>query len=166
MLFRNNSQCELKNISINHESIYDLLTGSNGRCVRELLLSVFDNITKVRPRLDCGYCGSNYIDRRLASPVCPVARFRCSRGLIQTQALTAEQGRYVPRNLPQRYPSNWNVRFGQKTENSFCRYEKGNRSPIPDASLDVIFRAEAERQGVQRRTVPSEEIVSRCMYAS
>jgi 3-hydroxyacyl-CoA dehydrogenase len=56
-------------------------------------------------------------------------------------------------------------RFGQKTNAGYYRYEPGSRVPIPDPSLDAVFAAEAERQGVERRAVSSDEIVSRCMYA-
>jgi len=56
-------------------------------------------------------------------------------------------------------------RFGQKTGAGFYRYEPGSRAPIPDPALDAIFIAEAERQGVKRRTVSAEEIVNRCLYA-
>jgi 3-hydroxyacyl-CoA dehydrogenase len=56
-------------------------------------------------------------------------------------------------------------RFGQKTGAGFYRYEPGSRVPIAEPALDAVFRAEAERQGVKRRTVSAEEIVERCMYA-
>jgi len=56
-------------------------------------------------------------------------------------------------------------RFGQKTGAGFYRYEAGSRAPISDPTLDAVFAAEAERQGVKRRAVPAEEIVNRCMYA-
>jgi 3-hydroxyacyl-CoA dehydrogenase len=56
-------------------------------------------------------------------------------------------------------------RFGQKTNAGFYRYEPGSRVPVSDPALDAVFVAEAERQGVERRTVPAEEIVERCLYA-
>jgi len=56
-------------------------------------------------------------------------------------------------------------RFGQKTGAGFYRYEAGSRAPISDPTLDAVFAAEAERQGVKRRAVLAEEIVNRCMYA-
>ncbi|HEX4507326.1 MAG TPA: 3-hydroxyacyl-CoA dehydrogenase NAD-binding domain-containing protein [Alphaproteobacteria bacterium] len=56
-------------------------------------------------------------------------------------------------------------RFGQKTNAGYYRYEPGSRVPVPDTSLDAVFAAEAERQGVKRRVVSAEEIVDRCMYA-
>jgi 3-hydroxyacyl-CoA dehydrogenase len=42
-------------------------------------------------------------------------------------------------------------RFGQKTCAGFYRYDPGSRAPISDLTLDAIFIAEAERQGVSRR---------------
>jgi len=56
-------------------------------------------------------------------------------------------------------------RFGQKTNAGFYRYEPGSRAPIPDPALNAVFVAEAERQGVRRRTISPDEIVNRCLYA-
>jgi 3-hydroxyacyl-CoA dehydrogenase len=56
-------------------------------------------------------------------------------------------------------------RHGQKSGAGFYRYEPGNRTPIPDPSLDELFETEAERQGVTRRKIAPEEIVKRCLYA-
>jgi 3-hydroxyacyl-CoA dehydrogenase len=56
-------------------------------------------------------------------------------------------------------------RYGQKSNAGFYRYEAGSRTPIPDPSLDVMFAAEAARQGVTRRAIGPEEIVERCLYA-
>jgi 3-hydroxyacyl-CoA dehydrogenase len=56
-------------------------------------------------------------------------------------------------------------RFGQKTGAGFYRYEAGNRTPLPDPTLDAVFAAEAVRQGVRRRQISADEIVSRCLYA-
>jgi 3-hydroxyacyl-CoA dehydrogenase len=56
-------------------------------------------------------------------------------------------------------------RFGQKTGAGFYRYEPGSRTPLPDPALDAVFAAEAVRQGLRRRQVSADEIVSRCLYA-
>lgn len=56
-------------------------------------------------------------------------------------------------------------RFGQKTGAGFYLYEPGNRTPVPDPTLEVLFKEEAERQGVVRRVIAPDEIVTRCLYA-
>ncbi len=56
-------------------------------------------------------------------------------------------------------------RFGQKTGAGFYLYEPGNRTPVPDPTLEVLFKEEAARQGVVRRVIAPNEIVTRCLYA-
>jgi 3-hydroxyacyl-CoA dehydrogenase len=56
-------------------------------------------------------------------------------------------------------------RFGQKTSAGFYLYESGNRAPIPDPTLDQLFQEEADRQGITRRKISPDEIVTRCLYA-
>ncbi len=55
-------------------------------------------------------------------------------------------------------------RYGQKTGAGWYRYEKGNRTPIPDPEVKELILAESEREGMKRRTITTEEIVQRCMY--
>ena len=56
-------------------------------------------------------------------------------------------------------------RFGQKTGAGYYRYEKGDRTPIPDPIVDEIIEACAQEAGIQRRPITDEEIVERCMLA-
>jgi 3-hydroxyacyl-CoA dehydrogenase len=56
-------------------------------------------------------------------------------------------------------------RFGQKTGAGFYRYEPGSRTPLADPALEAVFAAESVRQGVSRRQISADEIVSRCLYA-
>jgi 3-hydroxyacyl-CoA dehydrogenase len=56
-------------------------------------------------------------------------------------------------------------RFGQKTGSGWYRYEKGDRTPIPDPEIDRLITEEARRIGIARRAVGEEEIVKRCVYA-
>ncbi|WP_206033961.1 3-hydroxyacyl-CoA dehydrogenase NAD-binding domain-containing protein, partial [Rhodococcus sp. A14] len=58
-----------------------------------------------------------------------------------------------------------NGRFGQKSGAGYYRYEKGSRTPIPDAAVDEIIRACAAEDGIERRTITDEEIVERCILA-
>ncbi|HJS31703.1 MAG TPA: 3-hydroxyacyl-CoA dehydrogenase NAD-binding domain-containing protein [Alphaproteobacteria bacterium] len=56
-------------------------------------------------------------------------------------------------------------RFGQKTGSGWYRYDKGDRTPIPDPEIERLIEDEARRAGVTRRAVDEEEIVKRCVYA-
>ena len=56
-------------------------------------------------------------------------------------------------------------RFGQKTGAGYYRYEPGNRTPIPDPEITKLIEAVAKEQGIQRRQISDEEILTRCMYA-
>ena len=56
-------------------------------------------------------------------------------------------------------------RFGQKTGAGYYRYEPGNRTPIPDPEITKLIEAVAKEQGIQRREISDEEILTRCMYA-
>ncbi|KXF52940.1 3-hydroxyacyl-CoA dehydrogenase [Rhodococcus sp. SC4] len=58
-----------------------------------------------------------------------------------------------------------NGRFGQKSGSGYYRYEKGSRTPIPDAAVDEIIRACAAEDGIERRTITDEAIVERCILA-
>lgn len=55
-------------------------------------------------------------------------------------------------------------RYGQKTGRGMYRYEKGSRKPIPDPEVHEMIAAEAERLGIERRHIGTEEIIDRCIY--
>ncbi len=56
-------------------------------------------------------------------------------------------------------------RFGQKTGAGWYRYEKGDRTPLPDPAVEEIIKAESARLGIARRAIGDDEIVERCLYA-
>jgi 3-hydroxyacyl-CoA dehydrogenase len=56
-------------------------------------------------------------------------------------------------------------RFGQKTGAGWYRYEKGDRTPIPDPEIDVLIKQVSEELGIERRTITDGEIRERCLYA-
>jgi len=55
-------------------------------------------------------------------------------------------------------------RFGQKTGSGYFRYEKGDRTPVPDADVEKIIVDVATSQGITRRYISDEEIVQRLLY--
>jgi 3-hydroxyacyl-CoA dehydrogenase len=55
-------------------------------------------------------------------------------------------------------------RFGQKTGRGTYIYEQGSRTPIPDAEVQQMINAEAERLGIAQRDIGEEEIIERCIY--
>jgi 3-hydroxyacyl-CoA dehydrogenase len=55
-------------------------------------------------------------------------------------------------------------RFGQKTGSGYFRYEKGDRTPIPDPDVEKIIVDVATSQGITRRYVSDEEILQRLLY--
>jgi 3-hydroxyacyl-CoA dehydrogenase len=55
-------------------------------------------------------------------------------------------------------------RFGQKTGAGYFRYEKGDRTPIPDADIEKIIVDVATSQGITRRYISDEEILQRLLY--
>jgi len=56
-------------------------------------------------------------------------------------------------------------RYGQKTGAGWYRYESGSRTRIPDPLVDAVAAEEAANRGVNRRTIPDEEIIARIMTA-
>ena len=56
-------------------------------------------------------------------------------------------------------------RFGQKTGAGWYRYEKGDRTPIPDPEIAKLVAAVSKELGIERRTIGHDEIVERCIYA-
>ena len=57
-------------------------------------------------------------------------------------------------------------RKGQKTGAGWYRYEKGDRTPIPDPAVEAIIRATAEELGVEQRALSDTEILHRLLFAS
>jgi 3-hydroxyacyl-CoA dehydrogenase len=55
-------------------------------------------------------------------------------------------------------------RFGQKTGSGYFRYEKGDRTPIPDPEVEKIIVDVATQQGITRRHITDEEILQRLLY--
>ncbi len=56
-------------------------------------------------------------------------------------------------------------RLGQKTGKGWYRYEPGDRTAHPDREVADLIDDVRREQGVNPRTISSEEIVQRCMYA-
>ena len=56
-------------------------------------------------------------------------------------------------------------RWGQKTGQGWYRYEKGNRQGIEDETFETQIRAEANKANISQRSVTSEEIIERTIYA-
>jgi 3-hydroxyacyl-CoA dehydrogenase len=54
-------------------------------------------------------------------------------------------------------------RLGQKTGAGMYRYEKGSRTPLPEPEVQAMIEREAQRLGIQRRSIGDAEIVERCM---
>jgi 3-hydroxyacyl-CoA dehydrogenase len=55
-------------------------------------------------------------------------------------------------------------RFGQKTGAGYFRYEKGDRTPIPDPEVEKIIVDVATAAGITRRHIGDEEILQRLLY--
>jgi 3-hydroxyacyl-CoA dehydrogenase len=55
-------------------------------------------------------------------------------------------------------------RFGQKTGAGYFRYEKGDRTPIPDPDVEKIIVEVASEQGITRRKIAEPEILARLLY--
>src|SRR3984957_9309584 len=55
-------------------------------------------------------------------------------------------------------------RYGQKTATGWYKYDE-NRRPILDPEVDEMVRRWAREAGIAQRTLSSEEIVDRCIYA-
>ena len=55
-------------------------------------------------------------------------------------------------------------RFGQKTGSGYFKYEKGDRTPIPDPEVEKIIVDVATEQGITRRFISDEEILQRLLY--
>jgi 3-hydroxyacyl-CoA dehydrogenase len=55
-------------------------------------------------------------------------------------------------------------RFGQKTGSGYFKYEKGDRTPVPDPEVEKIIVDVATEQGITRRHITDEEILQRLLY--
>jgi 3-hydroxyacyl-CoA dehydrogenase len=55
-------------------------------------------------------------------------------------------------------------RFGQKTGAGWYKYDE-NRRPIPDAEVQAMVAEAAKKAGIPQRTIGTEEIVDRTIYA-
>ena len=55
-------------------------------------------------------------------------------------------------------------RFGQKTGAGYFRYEKGDRTPIPDADVEKIIVDVSTSMGITRRPIGDDEILQRLLY--
>ena len=55
-------------------------------------------------------------------------------------------------------------RFGQKTGAGYFRYDKGDRTPIPDPDVEKIIVDVATSMGITRRPISDEEILERLLY--
>jgi 3-hydroxyacyl-CoA dehydrogenase len=55
-------------------------------------------------------------------------------------------------------------RFGQKTGAGYFKYEKGDRTPVPDLEVEKIIVDVATSMGVTRRAISDEEILQRLLY--
>ncbi len=55
-------------------------------------------------------------------------------------------------------------RFGQKTGAGYFKYEKGDRTPIPDLEVEKIIVDVATSLGITRRAISDEEILQRLLY--
>ncbi len=56
-------------------------------------------------------------------------------------------------------------RFGQKTGAGWYRYEKGDRTPIPDPAIETLIKQVSRELGIERTAIADDEILERCLYA-
>ena len=55
-------------------------------------------------------------------------------------------------------------RFGQKTGAGYFKYEKGDRTPIPDPEVEKIIVDVATSMGITRRPIGDDEILQRLLF--
>ncbi len=55
-------------------------------------------------------------------------------------------------------------RFGQKTGAGYFKYEKGDRTPMPDPEVEKIIVDVATSMGITRRPIADDEILRRLLY--
>jgi 3-hydroxyacyl-CoA dehydrogenase len=73
----------------------------------------------------------------------------------------APPGARRPLVLPQLFAQG---RLGQKTGKGWSRYDE-NRKPSPDPEVAALIETTARAAGIERRVIPQEEIVDRCILA-
>ena len=56
-------------------------------------------------------------------------------------------------------------RYGQKTGAGWYLYPEGSRAPVPDPEIQKLIEETAANAGIPRRSISSEEIVERIVYA-
>jgi 3-hydroxyacyl-CoA dehydrogenase len=54
--------------------------------------------------------------------------------------------------------------YGQKTGKGYFRYDAGSRTPVPDPEVEKIILEASSRLGINRRSIPQEEIVERMIF--
>jgi 3-hydroxyacyl-CoA dehydrogenase len=54
--------------------------------------------------------------------------------------------------------------YGQKTGKGYFRYDGGSRTPVPDPEVEKIILEASSRLGINRRSIPQEEIVERMIF--
>jgi 3-hydroxyacyl-CoA dehydrogenase len=54
--------------------------------------------------------------------------------------------------------------YGQKTGKGYFRYDVGSRTPVPDPEVEKIILDASSRLGINRRSIPREEIVERMIF--
>ena len=55
-------------------------------------------------------------------------------------------------------------RLGQKSGRGWYRYEQGGREPRRDPEVEKFIVGESARMGIERRPIPEDEIIKRCVY--
>src|SRR5213594_3449025 len=55
-------------------------------------------------------------------------------------------------------------RYGQKTGAGYFKYEKGDRTPVPDLEVEKIIVDVATSMGITRRAISDDEILQRLLY--
>ncbi|PYM71290.1 MAG: 3-hydroxyacyl-CoA dehydrogenase [Candidatus Rokuibacteriota bacterium] len=55
-------------------------------------------------------------------------------------------------------------RFGQKTGAGYFKYDKGDRTPVPDLEVEKIIVDVATSMGITRRAISDDEILQRLLY--
>ena len=55
-------------------------------------------------------------------------------------------------------------RFGQKTGAGWYRYEKDDRTPIPDPEIECLIVQASKDVGIKRWEISDEEVLKRCIY--
>ncbi len=55
-------------------------------------------------------------------------------------------------------------RLGQKSGAGWYRYDEGDRTPRRDPAVEAFIVEESKRLGFERRPIPEDEILKRCLY--